>query len=206
MNDEKQINDFLSTLRADLGPISLGDREEIVREIHAHIRDSMEQTGTNATAVLKRLGTPEELAAQYRDRRLIQQASRGFSPVLLLRATFRLASRSALGILLFICALFGYAFGGGLILTSFAKCILPANTGVWVIGHTIVSSGVIFPAPQPPMHEVLGLWYIPLAFVVGCIIVLLTTFAMRGLLRASRFLRAFLSVPARVHRTALSAN
>jgi uncharacterized membrane protein len=186
MIPQKQIDDYLVSLRSHLGPMTLSEREEIVREIGAHIRDSAEEGGGNIWAVLDRLGPAEALAAQYSDGMLIRRASRSISPVLLLRGAARLATKGVSGIVVFLVGVFGYAIGGGLVLTALVKPILPANTGMWFNGGEFVSSGVLFPAPPPPAHEVLGVWYIPLALTAGSLILFATMFLIRNSLRLSQ--------------------
>ena len=192
MNPEMPIESYLTTLRLHLGPLTLAEREEIVREIAAHVRDSAEESGASVESVLARLGPAEDLAAQYRDGLLIRQASRSFSPLVLLRATLRLATKGISGIVVFSCGVFGYSMGGGLVLTALLKPIFPANTGVWFNDEQLVSSGVLFPAPAPPAHEILGMWYIPLALTAGSLLLLLTTFAIRRSLRVSQRLQSLL--------------
>ena len=186
MTEELQIDSYLSSFRERLAPIPLAEREEILREIGAHIRDSAEEPGTSVESVLARLGPPAELAAQYRDGLLIRRASRSISPVLLLEAALRLATKGVFGMLVFFSGLFGYAIGGGLILTAFLKPILPSHTGVWVVDDRIVGTGVQFPALQPPAHEVLGWWYIPIALTAGSLTLAATTLAIRLFLRISQ--------------------
>ena len=187
MTAEMQLDSYLTTLRAHLGPLTIAEREEIVREIAAHVRDSAEETGASVETVLARLGPAEELAAQYRDGFLIRQASRSISPVKLLRATLRLATKGVFGIVVFFLAIIGYSMGAGLVLTALVKPLLPANTGVWFdsSGH-FISSGVLFPSPAPPAHEVLGIWYIPVALIIGSVTLLFTTWAIRTSLRISQ--------------------
>jgi uncharacterized membrane protein len=186
MTAETQIDSYLTALRLHLGPLTIAEREEIVREINAHIRDSAEESGASVESVLARLGPAEELAAQYRDGLLITKASRSFSPLVLLRATLRLATKGVFGILVFSLAVFGYAIGGGLVLTALVKPILPTNTGLWFDGERFVSSGVLFPPPPPPAHEILGMWYLPIALILGSLTLLFTTFAIRTALRISQ--------------------
>jgi uncharacterized membrane protein len=190
MNTETQIDGYLTALRLNLGPLTLAEREEIVREINAHLRDSAEQSRATVETILHRLGPPEALAEQYRDGILITQASRSLSPLVLMRAALRLATKGASGIVVFFLAVFGYAFGGGLVLTALIKPILPANTGLWVENGQMTSSGVLFPAPAPPQHEVLGMLYIPIALTVGSLILLTTTWAIRNALRLSQSWRS----------------
>ena len=189
-----QIDAYLLFLRNHLAPITLADREDILREIAAHIRDSVE-SGSTAEAVLARLGPPEELAAQYRDGALIRAASHSVSPLLLLKATLRLASKGIVGILVFSCAVAGYATGVSLILTALIKPFFPAYTGVWVVDGRMVASGVQGYRPQAPMHEILGYWYIPVALFIGCALVALTTLAIRLVLRLSQRWQRALSAP-----------
>jgi uncharacterized membrane protein len=61
------IDSYLIELRLHLTRLTIGEREEIVREINAHIRDSAEESGVAVEAILARLGPAQELAAQYRD-------------------------------------------------------------------------------------------------------------------------------------------
>ena len=187
MTNEIQIDSYLTALRLHLGPLTIAEREEIVKEIAAHVRDSAEESGASIETVLARLGPAEALAAQYRDGLLIRQASRSISPLVLLRATLRLATKGVSGVLVFFVAIFGYAIGGGLVLTALVKPILPGNTGVWFDGKGhFMSSGVLFPPPGSSAHEVLGFWYIPLALTVGSLTLLFTTWAIRTSLRVSQ--------------------
>ena len=186
-----EIESYLTTLRLHLGPLTIAEREEIVREIGAHVRDSAEESGASIETVLARLGPAAELAAQYRDGLLISQASRSHSPLVLLRAALRLATRGVAGVLVFFLGLCGYSLGGGLVLTALLKPILPEHTGVWFDGNgRFMSSGVLFPPPGSSAHEVLGLWYIPLALIVGSLTLLATSWAIRTSLRISQRLRA----------------
>jgi uncharacterized membrane protein len=190
MNPEIPIDSYLTTLRLHLGPLTLAEREEIVREIAAHVRDSAEESGASVGAVLARLGPAEDLAAQYRDGLLIRQASRSFSPLVLLRATLRLATKGAFGILVFFLAVFGYAFGGGFVAVAVAKAIVPAHTGAWVQDGRLVAMGALEYGIPPQAHEVLGMWIIPLALIAGSLLLLFTTFAIRRSLRVSQRLQS----------------
>ena len=191
MTSDVQIENYITKLRIHLGPLAITEREEIVREISAHIRDSAEETGDSVENVLARLGPAEELAAQYRDGLLMRQASRSISPLVLLRATLRLATKGASGILVFFLGVFGYSMGGSLVLSALIKPFLPANTGLWVIKYgRSFSSGVLSSPPAPPAHEVLGMWYIAIALTLGSLALLLTTYTIRRSLRISQRVQA----------------
>ena len=186
MTAEQQIDHYLDALRVQLGPMTIAEREEIVREISAHIRDSAEQTGAGIEAILASLGTPAELAAQYRDGLLIRQASRSISPVRLMRGALRLATKGVFGVIVFFVGLFGYAMGGGMALSGMIKPVFPAQTGMWMRDGHLVAFGTQFPHIGPPAVEVLGMWYVPIMLTAGSFTLLVTSFLIRTALRVSQ--------------------
>jgi uncharacterized membrane protein len=190
MTTEKQMDSYLATLRQHLAPLTLGEREEILREIAAHVRDSAEQSGATVEAVLARLGPAEELAGEYRDGLLISRASRSFSPIVLLRATLRLATKSVSGIVVFVLSVFGYSFGAGFVIVAFSKMIFPSHAGAWVQDGRLVDFGAFLYGIPAGAHEVLGVWIIPLGLIAGSLTLLLTTFLIRNSLRLSRLVQS----------------
>lgn len=182
---DRQMEVYLSSLRAHLGPVTLNEREEILREIEAHVREAQEEPGATLDNVLMRLGAPEQLAAQYRDGMLIREASRSYSPVTLLRGALRLATRGLSGMIVFFAGVIGYAVGGGFVLSAMLKPVLPGNTGVWVHDGQLVDFGTKFPAPSGA-HEVLGNWYIVVSLILGSLILLGTMYLIRATLRLSK--------------------
>jgi uncharacterized membrane protein len=188
-----RVETYLSSLRTHLGPMTLSERDEIIREISAHIRDSAEESGLSVATILARLGPTEDLAAQYRDGMLIRRASRSVSPVLLLRGALRLATKGIAGVVVLFAGLFGYLIGGGCVLSGLLKGVFPAHTGTWFRDGRMIASGTQFYIPQPPAHEVLGMWYIPLMLTVGSLTLLATTFVIRTSLRISQRWQAKLS-------------
>jgi uncharacterized membrane protein len=191
--DTTQVDTYLSSLRTHLGPITLSERDEIIREISAHIRDSAEESGVSVETVLARLGPADQLAAQYRDGLLIRRASRSISPLLLLRGALRLATKGIAGIVVLFAGLFGYVMGGGMVLSGLLKGVFPAHTGTWYQDGRMIASGTQFNIPPPPAHEVLGMWYIPLMLTMGSLTLLATTFVIRTSLRISQRWQAKLS-------------
>ena len=185
MTPQQQIDEYLSRFELYLRATSRRDKEEIVREIRAHVRDSVEQHEGDVALVLSRLGEPDALAKQYSDSVLLQSASRSISPVVLLRAALRLAAKGVFGIFVLFCGGLGYAFGAGLILVGLIKPLAPAHTGLWILNGMPVSSGALVVIPPPPAHEVLGWWCIPIALTLGALILIVTTFAIRLTLRLS---------------------
>jgi uncharacterized membrane protein len=192
---DPQAEAYQTALRNHLAPIALAEREDILREIAAHIRDSVE-SGSTTEAVLTRLGPPEELAAQYRDGALIRAASHSISPLTLLRATLRVATKGIAGVVVFFCGLFGYLTGGGLFIAGILKPFAPNHVGIFTTNSTTVmqQTGQTVTSIQTtgPRHEILGWWAIPICLILGPIILVLTTLAIRGFLRLSHQLQRIL--------------
>jgi uncharacterized membrane protein len=186
MTAEMQLDSYLTDLRIQLGRLTVAEREDIVKEIGAHVRDSAEESGSPVETVLARLGPAKELAAQYRDDLLIRKASRSFSPLVLIRATLRLATKGAFGVFVFFCGLIGYALGVGLVFVALAKTIVPAHTGAWVLNGRLVAAGGFMHGVPSGAHEVLGMWIIPLGLTLGSLTLVCTNWAIRTCLRLSQ--------------------
>jgi len=182
---EMQIDDYLRKFRACLPAMSVADREEIVREISVHIRESAQEPNCSLDEILHRLGPAETLASEYGQDLLIRRASRSISPLLILRATLELAKRGVEGFAVFLGVITGYALGVGLVLTAILKPIFPHNTGLW-IGPGVFNFGFHVPRFTDPVHEVLGWWYVPVAFWLGSLFVWLTTYGIRSFLKRSK--------------------
>jgi hypothetical protein len=182
---ERLIDSYLSKFRECLPTMSIADREEIVREISVHIRESAEEPNCRVEEILHRLGPAENLAAEYAQDRLIQRARMSISPLLILQATLELAKRGMEGFVVFLGVITGYALGWGFLLTALLKPIFPRQTGLW-IGPGVFNFGIHEPRYADPVHEVLGWWYIPVAFWLGSFFLWLTTYGIRRFLRRSK--------------------
>ncbi len=191
MTDTHEIDIYLSELRRHLGPVTLDEREEILREIQAHIRDAAEQDAP-VGSVLARLGSPAELAAQYRDGLLISRASHSLSPVTLLRGAARMATRGLAGTIIFFAGLFGYTAGAGMVLGALLKPFFPDHVGVFASQTLSTKTLSVHDQVQhvttytSTPHEILGMWTIPLFLAVGSLTLLATTLLIRGVLRGAR--------------------
>src|SRR5580658_7194502 len=92
-------------LRFRLALTGVKDKEELVSEIRSHIVERLEDHSRPTDVVVEQtllgLGTPEVLAARYQTEDLLQRASTTMSPMLLLRATMRLAMTGIRGFFAF---------------------------------------------------------------------------------------------------------
>jgi uncharacterized membrane protein len=182
---EQQIELYLSKLREQLGGLPADDVEEILRELRGHIAERVaasdsERTAAPIDAVLRQLGTPEQIGSLYRADALAAHARTSFSPSLIIQATTRWATRTAVGFLAFLAGMVGYALGVSLIVCAVLKPFFPADVGLWISRH-----GMVLGAELPRAHgqELLGWWIIPYGLGVGLAFILGTTVLLRWLLR-----------------------
>ena len=195
---EQTIDNYLTALRSALRGLPASDCEEIISEIRAHLRDSIQQPDTNVESVISRLGPVSELAEQYRESLLMQRTVEAVSPLLIIRAVLRLATVSGVGFVLFLLALLGYGSGVALILSALLKPILPREVGLWV-GPGVFNFGFekggynggpgMLLAPGASVHELLGWWYMPVALALGALFIWSTTWLIRKLLRRTKAMR-----------------
>lgn len=190
---EKTVDEYLASLDRSLKSLPTVERDEVVSEIAAHIRDSLEQ-GFMAAQILSQLGTAQELAAQYRDTVWVKRACQARTPWSMLQSVFWLAKRGAIGGACFVVAVIGYGSGASLVVTALLKPFFPNQIGLWV-GPGVLHFGFhnaawrmgggvgLVLATSLPAHDVLGGWYIPVTCAVGALLIWGTTKILRTLVK-----------------------
>ena len=177
---DSRIEEYLTSLNAELKAVPEPERADIVREIRAHI---LEAADTDALdRVLSSLGAPQELGQRYLTQFEVSRASHSFSPWLLMRTAWRWATISARGLAAFLIGLTGYALGIVFYITAMAKPLVP-QIGLW-IGPGTLELGT--PGNQAGLHEVLGPYYILVAFTAGFGCFFGTSQLLRRLMRTTR--------------------
>ncbi|HZW96720.1 MAG TPA: hypothetical protein VFF64_27495 [Candidatus Eremiobacteraceae bacterium] len=177
------IETYLARLDAALAGVALPEKDEILREIRAHVLDSVADSTDRDAAVdrvLRLLGAPEQLAERYGTECQLTRASGSFSPWLLLRTSWRWARLGMIGTIAFVLGLLGYSLALGLTITLLLKPVMPSRVGLW-LGSGNLFLGV--PANRAGMHEVLGQWFVPVVALVAFATAIGTTSALRWLMR-----------------------
>jgi len=181
-----RIEQYLNRLEAALAGVESGQREDILREIRAHLLDSAASAADRDGAVdrvLRMLGSPEELAERYSTECLLQRAGRSVSPWLLLRTCWRWAMLGTKGMLAFFLALIGY--GTALVLTvSIFMKPFDSAVGLWLGVGKCCTLQVGTPDHPERMHELLGQWFVPVIAVVAFGAAIGTTRALRWMIRS----------------------
>ena len=182
---DNRVESYLARLSAALVRLPQAEREDILREIRAHVLDSTagatDREGS-VERVLRLLGTPEELGQRYLTECLLSRAGHSFSPLFLLRTSCQWAKLGIKGTVAFFLALLGYGTALALTVAVLMKPLLP-SIGMWV-GSRGLNLGM--PANTEGMHEVLGNNFIPVIALCAFAIGVGTTQALRWLIRKHR--------------------
>ena len=170
--------------------MTVSEREDIVEEIHMHIRERLAEPAAGLDFVLAGLGPAAELAQQYRTGVLVQRARTSISPLVILRAALRWATTGVAGFVAFVIAIVGYSTGVAFLLLALLKPFFPAYTGLWVGPDQFAFNfrvGATMTNPGPQAHEVLGWWLIPVCLTVGSLSLVLTTKLLQFLMGRFRW-------------------
>lgn len=182
LSDER-IDTYMGRLDDALSKLLPSDREEILREIHAHIIESTSSAPDRNAAVervLRLLGTPEELAGRYTTEALLSHASHSFSPWLIVRTCWQWAKLGIKGTLAFMLALFGYGLALGFTVSVFLKPLMPSKIGLWTGPEGF---GIIIPDHPELMRELLGNYFVPVIAVAAFLFAIGTTYLLRWMMR-----------------------
>lgn len=187
---QQRIDAYLMQLRRSLGELPPDEVTEILQEIRGHILERTEASGEltdeRLVAILKALGSPDEIAPLYQADSVMARARGSLSPRVVMRGIHRWSTLSAWGLALFIVGIVGYATGFALVLSGVLKIFAPSQIGAWVGPREIFSIGV---SNDPAARDVLGWWLVPVGVVGGACLVVATTRALRWTLRFARIRR-----------------
>ena len=180
---QRRIDAYLSRLRGLLRGVKDEEVREIVEELRSHIMDKAaadgEMTSAGVHAALAALGSPEDLASQYMTHNLLARAEVSRSPVQILKSLFRWASLSVGGFFVLIGSVVGYSLGVVFLLGAVAKLFHPRTAGLWTYrdsaGDLAISLRLGFGSVPGGGKDVLGWWIVPIGWLAGGGLVMLTT-------------------------------
>ena len=183
------VETYFGQLDSKLADLPQRDRREFLMELRAHVMDRLEQKAAisddDCRTVLKALGTPDEIARQYRMELILKRSSWKISPLTVLRVALRWTVAGVQGYLVFVVALVGYLVAASLYLTALLKPFFPHNIGMYVSERGINLAA--FPVQHG--HDIMGTYYIPFAIFAGYLFTLGTTLLIRFLVQRLGALR-----------------
>jgi Protein of unknown function (DUF1700) len=182
---QHRIDAYLGTLRGRLRGMNHDEVREIVEELRSHIVDKTSENSNGeitlaaVDAALTTLGSPEELASQYITDTFLARAQLSRSPFQILRSLFRWASLSLAGFFVLLGSMLGYFCGAVFILVAALKPFHPHSAGLWIfpngVNDTEISFRLGFGSVPLGGKDVLGWWIVPLGWMAGLGLVMLTT-------------------------------
>lgn len=185
MTDDAQqkVEAYLGRLRGRLRGMNESDAREIVDELRSHIVERATSggalTAAGVEAALAALGTPEALAAEYMTCEVLARAEVSRSPWRVLDSLFRWASLSFGGFFVLLASIAGYFLGTIFILCAALKPFHPHTAGLWLIpsgaGDYVVSLRMGFEGAPAGSRDLLGWWIVPIGFMIGAWLLILTT-------------------------------
>ena len=187
---EKLWTGYFKRVKRILKSLPQAVREELLLELEGHLAESFDQSPGDREpdrlqAALESIGDPEEFLRPLMADRLLEDASRTFSPrTILLAAVYNLS----LGVFRFVmaCVLgFGYLLAFMLVLSGLAKIVDPVHSGLFIKSNGIPVMGIV-DNPELYSKNLFGLWYIPLSIAAAVLLYIGLTKCWRLLLRKGR--------------------
>jgi uncharacterized membrane protein len=205
------IDQYCARLRKMLCKGPSPEIDEIVLEVRSHILERVEAeekvTEQGLNEILRAVGDPRELAAEYRTQAMLRQASTSRSPWVMLRVTLRWARTGVAGLTAFLAAAIGYGCAAVFFLCAVLKPLFPSRIGLWLAPQHTLSFGywngrltgteiygisVRPPASfvlgtlgstDGPVRELLGVWLIPVGALCAALFFGGTTRIARWLIK-----------------------
>lgn len=166
------IEAYLQSLRSGLKALPEAEVADILSELRGHLLEQADIWG-EAGAVAA-MGPPDELARLYLAERIAGRAERARSPFPLLKATAELAGLGLGALRSLLASSTGYALGLALIFLALLKPVVPDRIGVWRIDDRIGRAPFSYhPVPPSVGQEILGWWFVPIALVLGGLLLFL---------------------------------
>jgi hypothetical protein len=172
------LDTYLDQVRRRLHALPASEVEEVLAELRSHVLDRVEGalTPRSVEQALDALGSPAEVARLNVTERALATVDDSPAPVRVLRALYRIATVSVVGVFVFLASLFGYSLALGFFLVAVMKPFQPGRVGLWRVPEpgdpNSFSIGIVEAAPG--REELLGWWIIPLGLVLAAALAYLT--------------------------------
>lgn len=159
---DRRIEDWLRRMHWALGRMPSPEREDIVAETRAHLRERMDG-GQDAVSALAALGPADAYARRFLDEMELSGALGSQKSSDLLRVVLRRVHRSLIAAAAFVALLFIGAIGLGFPIVALCKLTDPSHFGLWVgPGNFTIGTN-----DSPEVHEALGNYFYPVAVLVA---------------------------------------
>jgi hypothetical protein len=144
-NEFELVEQYLSEIRKATGNAPIAERDEFVEEIRSHIIDRLadvhEMTPEAVEYLLRAMGDPKQLAAQFSSQVGLRREARSWSPWPLLRGMLRWSVAGTAGLVSFFVAVFGYGCASVFFSSLLLKPLFPNRVGLWLSPENTLTYG-----------------------------------------------------------------
>jgi uncharacterized membrane protein len=130
------IERYLADIREAASNAPAAERDEFIEEIRSHILDRLADS-TSVDDVLRAIGDPRQLAAQFTSQAGLRREARSFKPWSLLRGMLRWSVAGTFGLMAFFVAVFGYGCSSVFFSSLLLKPLFPHQVGLFLGPETL---------------------------------------------------------------------
>ncbi len=179
---QRIYQDYLKRIDRVTKGLPKKDQKEVLMEFNSHIYEGLQQNiNTNEIDrlldILEKLGSPEEVLKPLIADKKMEQATRTFNPLHMVKALALNVTNGISYVIFFVLylMLFGFVF------LIYSKLTNPVETGLFFDGNHFQALGRINPGyiKGTQIHEVLGQWFIPVMLLSLIVFYLLITLLLR---------------------------
>lgn len=173
---------YFLRVKRTISPLNKADQEELLMEINSHIYEGLQGNPTSnelekITQIIEQLGAPEEVLKPLVAEKKLEQATRTFNPLDVVKALILNLSNGISYIIfaLLYLALFGFIFLIG------AKLLHPKSVGLFFKNGRFHLLGTRNPdsLQKLGLTEVLGHWFIPTMLCSSVVLYFFITLLLR---------------------------
>lgn len=169
--------DYMKRVKKAISILSREDQNDIHMEFNSHIFEAIQHRGqadeiNTLLDVLQRLGTPEEVLKPLVADKMLEQATRTFNPIHVIKALVLNFTNGVSYIIFFVLFLLLFGF----IFIIFAKIMHPSEVGMFFKDGSFMVLGMPSDTNQEGVTEVLSNWFIPVMLI--CTIVFYLIFIL----------------------------
>ena len=165
------LETYLVQVRRRLHALPAAEADEVIQELRSHVLDRVEgePTPRSMEAALEALGSPADVARLNVTERAAALVGASSAPLRVLRALYRVATVSVLGVFTFFVSLFGYSLSAAFLALAVLKPIAPDTVGLWWRNNPGGEPDFVFGSvdPAPGWQDSLGYGLIPISLVLG---------------------------------------
>lgn len=165
---KRVYDDYMKRIKKTIKPLRINDQNEVLLEFNSHIYEGLQLRKSEAEInvlldILDKLGIPEEVLKPLVADKKMEQATKTFNPIHILKALLLNFTNGVSYIIFFLLyiLLFGFIF------LIFAKILNPAEVGLFVKKGSLFVLGKTAQSSGDGVSEILGNWFIPV--MIFCI-------------------------------------